>query len=340
MAKIKSDTYLNLVWNIAWLLEQARSQVYQQVNITLVKTYRHIGQYIVEFEQWWADKAEYGSNLIQKLADDLTIQYGKGFSYYNLNFMRNVYICFSNFETLSQKSVSRSHLVFLSKIKDDSERKFYLIESNQEQWSLRELKRQFNSWLYERLALSKDKDKVMQLAHQGQIVTTATEAIKDPYILEFLGLDEKIEYSESELEQAIINNLEYFLLELGKWFTFVGRQKRFTAGEKHFFVDLVFYHRFLKCFVLIDLKIWELTHQDIGQMQMYVHRYDGEYKSPDENKTIWLILCKVKDDIVLQYTLPDNEQIFAKEYKLYLPNKEELQKYLDVQLTLKSYGKE
>lgn len=321
--------YPTLIWQIGILLTQARNHLYQQVNTTLVQTYRAIGQYIVEYEQWWSDRAVYGSQLIQKIAEDLTAQHGKWFSYFNINFMRNVYLAFPKFETLSQKSLSWSHLVFLSKIKDVYERNFYMIESSQESRSLRELKRQFNSWLYERLALSQDKETVMKLATQGQIISTPSEALKDPYILEFLGLDEKTHYSESDLEQAIIDNLEYFLLELGKWFTFVGRQKRFTAWEKHFFVDLVFYHRFLKCFVLIDLKIGELTHQDIWQMQMYVNRYDAEVKDTSENKTIGLILCKMKDDIVLQYTLPDNMQIFTKEYKLYLPNKEELKTYLD-----------
>jgi predicted nuclease of restriction endonuclease-like (RecB) superfamily len=224
--------------------------------------------------------------------------------------------------------------LFLSQIKDPDEKTFYLLEANAEQWSLRELKRQFNSALYERLALSKDKDGVMKLAHEGQLITTPEEAIKDPYILEFLGIKEETRYSESELEQAIIDNLEYFLLELGKGFTFVGRQKRFTAHEKHFYIDLVFYHRFLKCFVLVDLKIGELTYQDLGQMQMYVNRYDREYKAPEENKTIGLILCKVKNDIVLEYTLPDNQQIFTKEYKLYLPDKAELKQYLDQHLHL------
>ncbi len=323
------DILLSSIWST---LASAKNKLYQQVNATLVQTYRKIGQYVVEFEQWWADRAIYGTGLLNQLAVDLTIKYWKWFSYFNLNFMRNVYISFPIFETVSQKSLSRSHLVFLSKIKDNDERSFYMIESAQESRSLRELKRQFNGGLYERLALSKDKDSIMRLASQWQIITSASDAIKDPYILEFLGLDEKSEYSESELEQAIIDNLEGFLLELWKWFTFVGRQKRFTAWEKHFFVDLVFYHRFLKCFVLIDLKIGELMHQDIGQMQMYVNRYDAEYKEPDENNTIGLILCKVKDDIVLQYTLPDNQQIFAKEYKLYLPNKEELQAYLQTHL--------
>jgi predicted nuclease of restriction endonuclease-like (RecB) superfamily len=235
---------------------------------------------------------------------------------------------------VSQKSLSRSHFVFLSQVKDSDERNFYLLEANAEQRSLRELKRQFNSALYERLALSKDKDGVMKLAQEGQLITTPDGAIKDPYVLEFLGLKEDHKYTENELEQAIIDNLEDFLLELGKGFTFVGRQKRFTAGEEHFYVDLVFYHRFLKCFILVDLKIGKITYKDIGQMQMYVNRYDKEYKSLEENKTIGLILCKVKDDIVLQYTLPDNQQIFTKEYKLYLPNKAELKQYLDQHLDI------
>jgi len=328
--------YSELKIQITELLLKAKQYVIKQVNSTIVETYRQIGKYIVEYEQKGVKKAEYGTKLLQRLSDDLTREFWKGFSEDNLELMRKIYLTFSISETLSRKSLSWSHLIFLSRIKDDTERNFYLIETEREHWSLRELKRQFNSSLYERLALSKDKKGVIKLAQEGQIVTTPHDIIKDPYFLEFLGFKEEYKYTENELEQAIIDHLEEFLLELWKWFTFVSRQKRFTANEKHFYIDLVFYHRFLKCFVLIDLKIWELTHQDVGQMQMYVNYYDREIKTDNENKTIWLILCKDKDEIILKYTLPErNQQIFAKEYKLYLPDKAELKQYLDQHLNIR-----
>lgn len=230
-------------------------------------------------------------------------------------------------QTVSAQSfpLSWSHYVRLISITNSSERSFYEIEAIQNQWSVRELNRQFDSSLYERLALSKDKKGVKKLATKGQIIEKPQDLFKEPYILEFLGLSERDNYSESDLETAIINNLEHFLLELGKGFTFVSRQKRITSGVKHFYIDLVFYNRLLKCFVLIDLKIGELKHQDIGQMQMYVNYFDQNQKAKEENPTIGIVLCKEKDDFVVKYTLPkDNKQIFAKQYQLYLPKKEEL----------------
>ena len=247
--------YTTLISHIGLLLEQSKSRFIKQVNASMTEMYWNIGRYIVEYEQNGADRAKYGSGLLQKIANSLTKAYGKGFSYRNLRAIRQFYLAFLNWQTLSAKSLSLSHFFFLSQIKDIDERHFYMLEANSEQRSLRELKRQFNSALYERLALSKDKDKVMKLASEGQLITTPNEMLKDPYVLEFLEFDEKTEYTESQLEQAIIDNLEKFLLELGKGFAFVSRQKRFTAHEKHFFVDLVFYHRFLRCFVLIDLKV-------------------------------------------------------------------------------------
>jgi predicted nuclease of restriction endonuclease-like (RecB) superfamily len=215
------------------------------------------------------------------------------------------------------------------RIENLSERNFYEIEAINNNWSLRELKRQFNSALYERLVLSKNKEKVKELALKGQIIEKPFDVVKDPYILEFLGLEEKTNYSENELETEIINKLEMFLLELGKGFTFVGRQVRFTFDEKHFRVDLVFYNRILRCFVLIDLKIGEVTHQDIGQMQMYVNYYDRVVKLPEENKTIGIIICREKNDTLVKMTLPqDNEQIFASKYEMILPSKEEIKKLI------------
>ena len=210
------------------------------------------------------------------------------------------------------------------------ERNFYEIEASENNWSLRELRRQIDSSLYERLILSRDKEKVKELAFKGQIIEKPEDVVKDPYILEFLGLEEQSNYSENRLETEIINNLEKFLLELGKGFTFVGRQVRFTFDEKHFRVDLVFYNRILKCFVLIDLKIGEVTHQDLGQMQMYVNYYDRYVKLPDENKSIGIIICREKNDTLVKLTLPeDNKQIFASKYMTVIPSKEEFKKIID-----------
>ncbi len=234
-------------------------------------------------------------------------------------------------ETTSRKSIkdefnlSWSHYLKLMRIDDPNERQFYEIESAKNNWSVRELQRQFDSALYTRLALSRDKGKVKELAEKELVLETPKDAIKDPYILEFLGLPEYSQYSESQLEQGIINTLEQFLLELGNGFTFVARQKRISFEDSHFRIDLVFYNRILKCFVLIDLKIGELKHQDLGQMQMYVNYFDREIRLKEENKTIGIVLCKDKNESVVKYTLPEkNEHIFASKYKTVLPSKEEL----------------
>ena len=228
-----------------------------------------------------------------------------------------------------QFKLSWSHYVKLSRISDSDERKFYEIEAVKNNWSLRELERQFDSALYTRLSLSRDKDKVLELSQKGQIIEKPQDLIKDPYILEFIGLPEQSSYSENELEEKLISKLENFLLKLGNGFTFVGRQKRISFDEQHFYIDLVFYNRLLKCFVLIDLKIGKLKHQDIGQMQMYVNYYDREMKLDDENKTIGIVLCQEKNQSLVEYTLPeDNEQIFASTYKTVLPSKEEFIKIL------------
>ena len=216
------------------------------------------------------------------------------------------------------------------RIKDPNERQFYEIEATQNHWSFRELERQFNSSLYERLALSRDKEGIMQLARQGQVVEKPEDMIKDPLILEFTGLPVQTRYTEKRLEQRLIDNLQNFMLELGKGFTFVGRQVRLSFGEEHFFVDLVFYNRYLQSFVLVDLKRGKLRHQDIGQMQMYVNYYDREMRLPHENKTIGILLCADKSNAVVEYTLPaDNNQIFAAQYQTILPTKEELKKLIE-----------
>ena len=325
--KIKKDIYEE----IHDLLYKARENIVSNINSTMTKTYFLIGKRIVEEEQNGNKRAEYGKNLIKILSEKLTKEFGKGFSQRNLEQMRTFYVRYSIPQTLSAEfKVSWSHYLILMRIENISTRNFYEIEAIQNNWSLRELKRQVNSALYERLVLSKDKEKVKELAVKGQIIEKPEDIIKDPYILEFLGLDEKSDYSENKLETEIIDKLEMFLLELGKGFTFVGRQVRFTFDERHFRVDLVFYNRLLKCFVLIDLKIGEVTHQDLGQMQMYVNYYDRCVKLPDENETIGIIICKDKNDTLVKLTLPkDNNQIFASRYTTILPSLEEFKKIVE-----------
>lgn len=245
--------------------------------------------------------------------------------------MRSFYLIYSKGQTVSDEfNLSWSHYLKLMRIDDENERRFYEIETYKNNWSLRELQRQYDSALYTRLALSRDKKKVIELSEKGLIIEKPKDAIKDPYVLEFIGLPERPSYTESDLEQKLIDKLEHFLLELGTGFTFVARQKRITFDEKHFRIDLVFYNRILKCFILIDLKIGELKHQDIGQMQMYVNYYDREIKLKDENQTIGLILCQNKSEAVVEYTLPENnEQIFASKYQTVLPSKERLKQLIE-----------
>ena len=324
----------NSLYNkISSILEESRKFVATTVNTAMVQTYFEIGRLIVEEEQHGNVRAEYGKETLKNLSIKLTANYGKGFSVTNLKQMRDFYLTYQIRQTVSdQFTLSYSHYLFLMRIDNPDERKFYEIESSQNNWSLRELKRQFDSALYERLSLSKDKEKVKSLAVQGQIIENPCDIVKDPYVLEFLGLPEKAYYSESELESRLIEKLENFLLELGKGYTFVGRQVRLSFDEKHFFVDLVFYNRLLQCFVLIDLKIGELTHQDLGQMQMYVNYYDRFVKLDHENKTIGIILCKKKSDSLVEITLPeDNNQIFASKYQTVLPNKEDLIKLIQAE---------
>jgi len=343
-----------LFQQVAELLQNARQQVLRTVNSTMTYTYFEIGRMIVEEEQNGKEIAEYGKQILKGLSEQLIKEFEKGFSVDNLQNMRRLYLIYSNYETLSsilqipisqtvsaklenskKQSVisffklSWSHYTFLIRIDDEKERRFYEIESEKYNWSVRELKRQYDSALFTRLTLSRDKNGILELSEKGQIIEKPKDIIKDPYILEFLGLPELNQYSETELEVEIINKLEHFLLELGHGFTFVARQKRITFDDKHFRIDLVFYNRILKCFVLIDLKIGELKHQDLGQMQMYVNYYDREMRLEEENKTIGIVLCQNKSDLVIEYTLPENnEQIFASKYKTVLPSKEDLIKLI------------
>lgn len=313
------------------LLHQARTHVYSTINTTMTQTYWQIGKRIVEEEQHGESRATYGKAILKNLSDELIREFGKGFSEDNLKNMRRFYLTFQKSETVSHKfKLSWSHYIFLTRIDHIDERNFYEIEAVGNSWTLREMKRQFDSGLYERLKLSLDKSKVKELSTQGHVIESANDAIKDPYVLEFVGLPIRSSYSESDLESRLIDKLEHFLLELGKGFTFVARQKRITIDEKHFAVDLVFYNRLLKSFVVIDLKIGELKHQDIGQMMMYVNYFDRFEKTEDENLTIGIILCKDKSESLVEMTLPkENNQIYASKYLTVLPNKEELQKLLE-----------
>ena len=321
----------NFYQEIKELLYSAKNRVYQTINTTMTQTYFQIGKRIVEEEQGGETRAEYGSALLKNLSSELIKEFGKGYSEQNLKNMRQFYLIYQKRQTVSSEfKLSWSHYIFLTRIENINERNFYEIESIENSWSLRELKRQFDSGLFERLKLSSDKQKLKELSLNGQVIQTAQDLIKDPYILEFVGLPELSSYSENELEQKLIDKLENFLLELGKGFTFVARQKRITIDEKHFKVDLVFYNRLLKSFVVIDLKIGELKHQDIGQMMMYVNYFDRFEKTDDENSTIGIILCKDKSKALVELTLPkDNNQIYASKYLTILPNKEEFKKLLE-----------
>ena len=343
------DVKLTFLQNVSDLLEQAKKNAKTAVNLSMVYTYYEVGKRIFQEEQNGKERAGYGKYLLKELSDYLSKQFGKGFSVTNLKQMRQFYLTYRN-DQIGQKVsdqfnnlptvdngrkffLSWSHYLKLMRIDNIDERHFYEIESAKNDWSLTELKRQYDSSLYERILLSTDKDKVYLLSQEGQVIEKSGDMVKDPYVLEFLGLPELPEYSETDLESKIIDHLQAFLLELGTGFAFIGRQVRFIFEEEHFRVDLVFYNRLLRCFVLFDLKIGELKHQDIGQMQMYVNYYDRKVKLPDENPTIGIILCKDKNQSIVEMTLPeDNSQIFASKYQTVLPSKEELQRLLDDQI--------
>ncbi len=280
---------------------------------------------IVEYEQRGNEKAEYGSALLENLSKDLKLRHGKGFSKSNLIYMRLFYLKYQKSETLSHQ-LSWSHYFELLKIEDDLERSFYEKQCIHEKWSNRELKRQKNSALFKRLALSKDKKGIIELSKKGQVIENAKDLIKDPYVLEFLKIPQEHSYSEKELEQKIIDNLQMFLLELGKGFAFVGRQYRITLGNRHYYIDLVFYHRILKCFVLIDLKINEVNHADIGQMNTYLNYFKSEECSEGDNPPIGVVLAAEKDYVEIQYALGGiSNKLFVSKYQLYLPDKNELE---------------
>ena len=330
---VPTRTYQTLLENIGSLLEQARQKAYVAVNQILVETYWEIGKQIIEYEQEGQERARYGSQLLEKVSVDLRLKHGsRGFSERNLRKYRQFYSVYKIQPTLSAK-LSWSHYVELLEVKENLARSFYEKQCINERWSVRELKRQINSLLFERIALSKDKEGVLELSRKGQLVEKPADAIKDPYVLEFLDLEESPKYSETEVEEEIISKLKDFLLELGRDFLFVDRQKRITVGNRHYHIDLVLYHRLLKCFVLVDVKVGELTHADTGQMDFYLSYYKKEEQREGESEPIGLILCASKNHEFAQYVLADKKNMFASEYKVKLPSetvlKEELKKLLE-----------
>ena len=343
MENIVTDNFFDRILDI---LKNARKQAKMALNISMVYSYYEVGRAIIEEEQNGKQRAEYGKAILKELSKRLTESLGKGFSVENLKLMRRFYVVYSKdqigqkvstqFENLPVTREGRkfflsfSHYVFLMRIPNIDERHFYEIEAAHNGWGIKELERQYDSALYERLSLSRDKEGIERLSTEGQIIERPEDLLKDPYVLEFTGLPELSKYSETDLETKIIDHLQEFLLELGRGFTFVGRQVRFTFEDEHYRVDLVFFNRLLRCFVLFDLKIGRLKHQDIGQMQMYVNYYDRYVKLDDENKTIGIILCRDKKDPLVEITLPkDNSQIFASRYKTVLPSKEALKQLIE-----------
>ena len=316
----------NFYNEIKSILDKAKNKVYRAVNFAMVEAYWLIGKRIVE-QQGGAERAEYGSRLIKKLSERLTADYGKGFTVTNLKNMRLFYLTFQKGQTLSDQ-LSWSHYCALIKVENPNAREFYLQETLKANYSVRQLQRQINTHFYERLLSSQNKSSV---AAEIQTLEPKTpeDIIRDPYVLEFLGLDDIKDLYENNLETALITHLQKFLLELGRGFSFVARQQHINFDDKHFYIDLVFYNYILKCFVLIDLKMGELTHQDLGQMQMYVHYYERELMNEHDNPPISIVLCADKNESVVKFTLPENQnQIFASKYKLYLPSEEELLKEL------------
>jgi predicted nuclease of restriction endonuclease-like (RecB) superfamily len=312
--------------SIAEILQSARRNAYRAVNFTMVEAYWNIGRMIVEEEQQGRGRAEYGAYIIRNLSSRLSEEFGKGFAEQSLRNMRQFFVCFEICSAL-RSELRWTHYKMLIRIESENARAWYLAEAANQNWSTRTLERQINSLYYERLVMSRDKSPVIEEMQEKTVPLAATprDFIKDPYVLEFLGLQDNPGFREAELETAIIGKLQAFMLELGKGFAFVARQQRISTETKDFYVDLVFYNYILKCFVLIDLKTGELTHQDIGQMDMYVRLYEDTIKGPDDNPTVGIILCTEKDQTVVKYSvLNESSQLFASKYRLYLPSEEEL----------------
>lgn len=321
------DNEINeLFIDIKNLIDKSKNKIYKTVNTEMINLYWNIGKIIVE-KQNGQDRAKYGDYLIENLSSQLTNEFGKGFSTRNLKRMRKLYLCYPKRATMLSQ-LTWSHYLELIKIDDETKRNFYMNECINSNWDVRELQRQRTTLLYERITASRDKSKVLELSTKGHGIHENRDIIKDPFVLEFLDIKENTNYLETDLEKNILEHLKEFLLELGKGFTYVGNQVRITIDTDHFYPDLVFYNRILKCFVIIDLKIGKVSHKDIGQMQMYVNYYDRKIKSDDENKTIGILLSTDKNETVVKYTLPeDNKTIFSSEFRLTIPSEKE---FIDV----------
>ena len=314
------------------IILSARTAAIRSIDFERVKMYWALGERIFCEEQDQNDRAEYGTYMLKNLADKMETEFGSGFSYRQLAFCRQFYRAYPNMNALrSQFNWYQYRL--LIQIDDKDKREYYELEAANNNWTGRELERQINSGLYERLLLSNDKESVLEVARKERIPESPTEIIKDPMVLEFLGLRPEATYYEKDLERALITNLQAFLLELGNGFSFVARQKRILLEDDEFFADLVFYNRLLRCFVVIELKTHKITHEDIGQLQMYVNYYDRNEKAPDENPTIGILLCADKNDTLVKYTLPENNNtILASKYQLYLPSEKQLAEQLKIEL--------
>jgi predicted nuclease of restriction endonuclease-like (RecB) superfamily len=326
MKSVKTKpNYKKLLTAIGVTIEQARQNAVRAINIGLLKANWEIGRHIVEFEQRGQERAEYGSDLLARLSKDLKQLYGKGFGRRNILDMRRFYLAYQKWQTVSAK-LSWSHYISLISVSDDFARKFYEKQAINENLSVRELDRQIDSSLFERLALSKDKKSVLHLSKKGHIISQANEAVKDPYVLDFLKIPQSHRMTEKHLEQKIIDNLQLFLLELGKGFTFAAREYRLSLRNKHYSIDLVFYHRILKCFVLIDLKTKKVNHGDIGQMNLYLNYFKAEENVKGDNEPIGIILSAEKDEVMVEYAMGGiSNKIFVSKYQLYLPDKKLLQ---------------
>ena len=357
LQNIDEHIITDVATRIEKLITDARANVARAVNLTEVVTKYEIGHVIVSIVQEGEERAAYGKKLLKGVSEVLTERLGDGWSVETLKRCRKFFMIYSAKEigatvlteswdnnlvnsvdqiqkamTKSSQSpksyhftLSWSHYLILMRIESDEERRFYEIEAQKQNWSVRQLQRQYSSSLYERLALSRNKDEVIRLGQEGQTISKPDDILKNPLTLEFLGLKSDAVYSETKLENAIINKMQHFLLELGKGFLFEARQKRFAFDEENFYVDLVFYNRLLQCYVLIDLKVGKLTHQDLGQMQMYVNYYDRYVKQNFEKPTVGILLCKEKKDALVELTLPKDSNIYAQQYALYLPDKKLLQ---------------
>lgn len=329
-----NDEYQQLLGRISEVYTAGQVRAHQAVNASITETYWQIGHDIVEFEQGGKTRADYGKGLLTSLCRDLTLRHGKGFSRSNVIRIRQFYLVYPKGAKASHL-LSWSHYVELLKLEDELERSFYERQAIREKWSVPELQRQKKSSLFLRLAAGKDEDAILQFASQGQIIARPADLLRDPYVFEFLKIPEPHTVSETDLETLLCDHLQPFLLELGKGFTFVGRQYRITLNNTHYRVDLVFYHRILRCFVLIDLKINDVEHHDIGQMNMYLGYFATEENTEGDNPPVGIILTRNKDELLVEYaTYQMNSQLFVQKYQLYLPDREELRRELELTLQL------